>query len=165
MLAPTRTADNQVSTVATEHQSTSNIQQRALGSASAFWIHLQIALKLQKLYGEDKIKILKRPGKMGLGSAYIDGLKLVTGNFIFIMDADLSHHVSPQEGATGYGPAVVCCPAVVFNMTHAGHLMLSVRTANPAQARKVVECRLLIIISFASPAMPAHADSSSHAKV
>jgi dolichol-phosphate mannosyltransferase len=34
----------------------------------------------------------KRPGKMGLGSAYVDGLKKATGNFIVLMDADLSHH-------------------------------------------------------------------------
>ena len=30
---------------------------------------------------------------MGLGSAYIDGLKYATGNFVILMDADLSHHV------------------------------------------------------------------------
>eukprot|EP00347_Sterkiella_histriomuscorum_P010412 403376402 len=47
---------------------------------------------LQKIYGEDKIKLLARPGKMGLGSAYIDGLKYATGNFVILMDADLSHH-------------------------------------------------------------------------
>jgi dolichol-phosphate mannosyltransferase len=29
---------------------------------------------------------------MGLGSAYIDGLELCTGEFIFLMDADMSHH-------------------------------------------------------------------------
>jgi glycosyltransferase involved in cell wall biosynthesis len=29
---------------------------------------------------------------MGLGSAYIDGLKKCTGDFIFLMDADMSHH-------------------------------------------------------------------------
>lgn len=52
-----------------------------------------VALRLQALLGADVLKILKRPGKMGLGSAYIDGLSLVTGDFVFIMDADLSHHV------------------------------------------------------------------------
>ena len=52
-----------------------------------------VALRLQALFGADVLKILKRPGKMGLGSAYIDGLSLVTGDFVFIMDADLSHHV------------------------------------------------------------------------
>lgn len=29
-----------------------------------------------------------------LGTAYIHGIKHATGNFIIIMDADLSHHVS-----------------------------------------------------------------------
>lgn len=47
---------------------------------------------MQQLYGESKIKILQRPGKLGLGTAYIDGSKLCTGDFIFIMDADFSHH-------------------------------------------------------------------------
>lgn len=53
----------------------------------------EIALGLQKIFGDEKLKILKRPGKLGLGSAYIDGLKLVTGQFVILMDADLSHHV------------------------------------------------------------------------
>jgi dolichol-phosphate mannosyltransferase len=29
-----------------------------------------------------------------LGTAYIHGLKHASGNFVVIMDADLSHHVS-----------------------------------------------------------------------
>lgn len=29
---------------------------------------------------------------MGLGSAYRDGLKKWNGNFVFLLDADLSHH-------------------------------------------------------------------------
>lgn len=53
---------------------------------------LQVANKLKDIYGKDKIVILSRPGKMGLGSAYIDGLKLCTGEFVFLMDADMSHH-------------------------------------------------------------------------
>lgn len=53
---------------------------------------LQVANKLRDIYGKDKIVILSRPGKMGLGSAYIDGLKLCTGEFVFLMDADMSHH-------------------------------------------------------------------------
>lgn len=32
--------------------------------------------------------------KLGLGTAYIHGMKHATGDFIIIMDADLSHHVS-----------------------------------------------------------------------
>ena len=31
------------------------------------------------------------------GTAYIHGIKHATGNFVFIMDADLSHHVSRKH--------------------------------------------------------------------
>ena len=54
----------------------------------------QDAIKeLQKVY-PNKIKLHARPGKLGLGSAYIDGLDNCSGDFIILMDADLSHHVS-----------------------------------------------------------------------
>ncbi len=46
--------------------------------------------KLSKKY--DNIKLLVRPEKMGLGSAYRDGLKASSGSFIVEMDADLSHN-------------------------------------------------------------------------
>eukprot|EP00958_Prasinococcus_capsulatus_P028650 scaffold7174_cov269-Prasinococcus_capsulatus_cf.AAC.1 len=79
---------------------------------------LQIAQELQQHYGDDRIVLRPRPGwvhlssiasawllliavllkrtfplnrKLGLGTAYIHGLKHATGNFIVIMDADLSH--------------------------------------------------------------------------
>lgn len=52
---------------------------------------LEVAKELKKLYG-DKLIIHPRPGKLGLGSAYMDGIKLCNGDFIVIMDADLSHH-------------------------------------------------------------------------
>ena len=35
--------------------------------------------ELQKIYGEDKIVLNARAGKLGLGSAYIDGLKRCKG--------------------------------------------------------------------------------------
>lgn len=54
---------------------------------------LEVAEKLQELYGKDKIVLRPRPSKLGLGTAYIHGIKHATGNFIIIMDADLSHHV------------------------------------------------------------------------
>lgn len=39
-------------------------------------------------------KVLRpRRAKLGLGTAYKYGLSHATGNFIVIMDADLSHHV------------------------------------------------------------------------
>jgi glycosyltransferase involved in cell wall biosynthesis len=46
----------------------------------------------QKVYGDDKIRILSREGKLGLGSAYMAGLKLAKADFVVLMDADLSHH-------------------------------------------------------------------------
>jgi dolichol-phosphate mannosyltransferase len=51
---------------------------------------LAVAEKLKSIYGH--IKIISRPSKMGLGSAYIDGLRACSGEFIFLMDADMSHH-------------------------------------------------------------------------
>lgn len=48
--------------------------------------------ELIKLYGSDKIILHKRPGKLGLGSAYMDGIKECSGDFIILMDADFSHH-------------------------------------------------------------------------
>lgn len=54
---------------------------------------LKVAEQLQKIYGEDKIVLRPRAAKLGLGTAYIHGVKHATGNFIILMDADLSHHV------------------------------------------------------------------------
>ncbi|XP_028135608.1 dolichol-phosphate mannosyltransferase subunit 1 [Diabrotica virgifera virgifera] len=53
---------------------------------------LEAAKQLQKIYGEDKIFLRPREKKLGLGTAYIHGINHATGNFIIIMDADLSHH-------------------------------------------------------------------------
>lgn len=52
----------------------------------------EVAKELQKIYGEDKILLKPRSGKLGLGTAYIHGLKFATGDFVIIMDADFSHH-------------------------------------------------------------------------
>lgn len=51
----------------------------------------QVVAELQKIY-PNRIKLHTRPGKLGLGSAYKDGLKHCSGKFIILMDADLSHH-------------------------------------------------------------------------
>ncbi|XP_069025317.1 dolichol-phosphate mannosyltransferase subunit 1 [Embiotoca jacksoni] len=53
---------------------------------------LEVAKQLQKIYGEDKMLLRPRAKKLGLGTAYIHGMKHASGNFIIIMDADLSHH-------------------------------------------------------------------------
>ncbi|EHB02258.1 Dolichol-phosphate mannosyltransferase [Heterocephalus glaber] len=51
-----------------------------------------VAEQLEKIYGSDKILLRPREKKLGLGTAYIHGMKHATGNYIIIMDADLSHH-------------------------------------------------------------------------
>ena len=53
---------------------------------------LEVAKQLQGIIGSSKIKLLSRPTKSGLGSAYVDGLKICSGGFVILMDADLSHH-------------------------------------------------------------------------
>ena len=53
---------------------------------------LEIAQQLQNLYGPQHIVLKPRAGKLGLGTAYVHGLKYATGNFVIIMDADFSHH-------------------------------------------------------------------------
>lgn len=54
---------------------------------------LDVAKQLQTIYGDDRILLRPRASKLGLGTAYIHGMQHATGNFIIIMDADLSHHV------------------------------------------------------------------------
>mmetsp|Transcript_3156 Transcript_3156/g.4842 ORF Transcript_3156/g.4842 Transcript_3156/m.4842 type:complete len:241 (+) Transcript_3156:222-944(+) len=52
----------------------------------------EICGRLQKIYGSDRIKLRGRPGKLGLGTAYSFGISHATGDFVILMDADLSHH-------------------------------------------------------------------------
>uniref|UniRef100_A0A1B6DY92 Dolichol-phosphate mannosyltransferase subunit 1 n=1 Tax=Clastoptera arizonana TaxID=38151 RepID=A0A1B6DY92_9HEMI len=52
----------------------------------------EMAKQLEKEYGTEKIILRPREKKLGLGTAYIHGMKHATGNFVVIMDADLSHH-------------------------------------------------------------------------
>lgn len=52
-----------------------------------------MAKDLQKIYGVNRIVLKPRKAKLGLGTAYLHGLKFARGKFIVIMDADLSHHV------------------------------------------------------------------------
>ncbi|KAK0506389.1 glycosyltransferase family 2 protein [Armillaria luteobubalina] len=53
----------------------------------------EVAKELANAYGEDKIVLKPRSGKLGLGTAYIHGLNFCNGDFVIIMDADFSHHV------------------------------------------------------------------------
>ncbi|VEL32746.1 unnamed protein product [Protopolystoma xenopodis] len=52
----------------------------------------EAAKMLQKIFGNDKIIIKPRASKLGLGTAYLYGLKFSRGEFVIIMDADLSHN-------------------------------------------------------------------------
>lgn len=67
----------------------------------------EIARQCAKVWGEDHIVLRPRAGKLGLGTAYVYGLESCTGDFVIIMDADFSHHVSgpdflPVAMLTGY---------------------------------------------------------------
>lgn len=53
---------------------------------------LQVAQAIQQSYGKDHVTIVSRKGKLGLGTAYMAGLKAAKGDRIILMDADLSHH-------------------------------------------------------------------------
>nr|ACO10613.1 Dolichol-phosphate mannosyltransferase [Caligus rogercresseyi] len=53
---------------------------------------LEVANQLVDIYGKDKILLRPRASKLGLGTAYVHGMKHATGEFIVIMDADLSRH-------------------------------------------------------------------------
>ncbi|MBI1968630.1 glycosyltransferase [Candidatus Woesearchaeota archaeon] len=68
-----------------------------------------VVLELKKEY--PNTTLLKRPAKMGVGSAYRDGLALAKGEIVIPLDADLSHspEVIPEmcriakEGKIGWG--------------------------------------------------------------
>jgi dolichol-phosphate mannosyltransferase len=55
---------------------------------------LQVARALQKLYGEERLTLAPRSGKLGLGTAYRHGLQRAPTacSRIFLFDADLSHN-------------------------------------------------------------------------
>jgi len=52
----------------------------------------EVAKQLIQVYGDDRLLLKPRAGKLGLGTAYIHGLNFCTGDFVIIMDADFSHH-------------------------------------------------------------------------
>lgn len=54
---------------------------------------LDVAKQLQQTYGDDVLVLRPRASKLGLGTAYVHGMKSARGEFVVIMDADLSHHV------------------------------------------------------------------------
>ncbi|KAI1004015.1 Dolichol-phosphate mannosyltransferase subunit 1 [Podosphaera aphanis] len=50
-----------------------------------------IAIQLARVYNPH-VHLQARPGKLGLGTAYVHGLRFASGNYVIIMDADFSHH-------------------------------------------------------------------------
>lgn len=50
-----------------------------------------VAKQLVKAYAPH-VQLQTRTGKLGLGTAYVHGLRFARGNYIIIMDADFSHH-------------------------------------------------------------------------
>lgn len=55
----------------------------------------EVARKLSERY---PVKVVVRPGKLGLSTAVVEGFKLAKGDYIVVMDADLQHppEVIPQ---------------------------------------------------------------------
>ncbi|MEM4035137.1 MAG: glycosyltransferase [Fervidicoccaceae archaeon] len=40
---------------------------------------------------EDKVRVIVRPGRLGLSTAVLEGVKLARGKYLVVMDADLQH--------------------------------------------------------------------------
>jgi dolichol-phosphate mannosyltransferase len=49
------------------------------------------ALVAEALSGKYPVRVVKRPGKMGLTSAIHDGVRVASGDVVVVMDADLQH--------------------------------------------------------------------------
>ncbi len=74
---------------------------------------VEVAKSLQEVY--PMIQIVSRKGKLGLGSAYLAGLRVAKGSRIILMDADLSHHpkfilpmIQLMDGNQNYTVDIVC---------------------------------------------------------
>ncbi|KAG1655814.1 hypothetical protein FOA52_008377 [Chlamydomonas sp. UWO 241] len=51
-----------------------------------------VAMRLAASMPQLRLRLVSRPGKLGLGSAYARGLAECKGGLVLLMDADLSHH-------------------------------------------------------------------------
>eukprot|EP00877_Chromochloris_zofingiensis_P001626 jgi/Chrzof1/11464/Cz05g37170.t1 len=52
----------------------------------------QAVRQLQHIFGAGRVILKPRQKKLGLGTAYAHGLQFARGNWVVLMDADLSHH-------------------------------------------------------------------------
>eukprot|EP00897_Mesotaenium_endlicherianum_P003530 jgi/Mesen1/3204/ME000185S02346 len=80
-----------------------------------------VVRQLQRVYGKDTVELCDGsvvcvPCGQVAGRAYVHGLKHASGEFVIIMDADLSHH--PEHGCVGAPPA---SPARVLRVLGGGH--------------------------------------------
>ena len=77
-------------------------------AGSYLLLHCLLAVNVSETHEHSKVsgkllilQVLRtRPGKLGLGTAYVYGLKHASGDFVVVMDADLSHHVSTPSCLT-----------------------------------------------------------------
>jgi dolichol-phosphate mannosyltransferase len=95
-----------------------------------------VVRQLQQEYGEDRVLLKPRPGKLGLGTAYVHGLRFASGDFVIIMDADLSHHPKYLPAMIQKQQQTGCDIGERRTTRHASHCI-------PASARKQAVRRLL----------------------
>lgn len=68
--------------------------------------------RVVKQLGLDNVKIIDRPGKLGLGSAYLEGLKHCKYEFTFLMDSDLQHDPFAIPLMFKVANSSICCDVV-----------------------------------------------------
>ncbi|KDO20671.1 hypothetical protein SPRG_13423 [Saprolegnia parasitica CBS 223.65] len=119
---------------------------------------LQVAQKLQGIYGSSRLVIVARKGRLGLFSALVDGLLKATGDYIVVLPANFTQHpkyiphlVAQQEatqadivassrfgddhnGVCGwsFGQRLQCCVKTVL-----ADLLFSLRLSDPTSSYRL----------------------------
>ena len=102
----------------------------------------EIAEQLAKQY--KNIKVLHRPAKMGLATAFLDGVKLAKGNIVALMDADLQH---PPELLPELYQAILNG----YDMAIASRYIKGGGTENWSTKRKIVSKGAIILAHILFP--------------
>jgi dolichol-phosphate mannosyltransferase len=102
----------------------------------------EIAEQLAKQY--KNIKVLHRPAKMGLATAFLDGVKLAKGNIVALMDADLQH---PPELLPELYKAILNG----YDMAIASRYIKGGGTENWSTKRKIVSKGAIILAHILFP--------------
>jgi dolichol-phosphate mannosyltransferase len=102
----------------------------------------EIAEQLAKQY--KNIKVLHRPAKMGLATAFLDGVKLAKGNIVALMDADLQH---PPELLPELYQAILNG----YDMAIASRYIKGGGTENWSSKRKIVSKGAIILAHILFP--------------